>query len=463
MGNQTKKMNKIQKNPKKSNISKKMGGDTDIGDTDSGESYVVTIAIITHGCIINLNPPQNYDIRYYSATGDKLGICYGNIFERSINHEELREHFRQDKPQHKPKHEQKDGTTHTVDAIPDYYHQIPYDKNIGKQGKKGFITDSINTVEEIISPLVTGDVPVGVWLISVHKKDTQNNIFNFGPSYTYDYPVEDKTNNINTNTRINLLNIESIKILNKKYNNIPNLDDKLKNDAVTIENGRIKVIRLSYLLDLIKDIMGNNCGLNVYDYSCSSGCSGYPSNDNKEQKILANLIKNTDDGKEAGKLPFFPINPTTGGKRRNKRKPRSTKKNKKSIKTRKNKFTKYLKGGDVKCNLREIENKIDENEHLIDTTDDLTEIEHQLMIPEINNISESHQYYKYYEQIMDLKNNIKKTKDLFKYINENKKTFYKISVYLFLIYYLMCQPQQPQPQRGSVKRKTRKNKRKTNK
>lgn len=462
MGNRTKKMNKIQKNQTKSNISKKIGGDvesgiTDSGITDSGESYVVTIAIITHGCIIDLNPPQNYDIRYYSATGDKIGICYGNIFERSINHQELREHFRQDKPQHNPKHEQKDGTTHTVDAISDYYHQIPYDKNIGKQGNKGFITNSINKVEECISPLVTGDVPVGVWLISVHKKDTQNNIFNFEPSkYTYDYP-EDK------NMRINLLNIEGIKRLNKKYNNIPNLDDKLKNDAVTIENGRIKVIRLSYLLDLIKDIMGNNCGLNVYDYSCSSGCIDYPSNDNKEQKILANLIKNTDDGKEAGKLPFFPINPTTGGKRRNKRKPRSTKKNKKSIKTRKNKFTKYLKGGDVKCNLQEIENKIDENEHLIDTTDDLTEIERELMIqPARETISKEDQYYKYYAEIMDLQTHITKIENLFKYINTNKKQFYKISVYLFVIYYLSsCQPQRPQ--RGGVKRKTRKNKRKNNK
>lgn len=334
MGNRTKKMNKIQKNPKKYNISKKMGGDTDIGDTDSGESYVVTIAIITHGCIIDLNPRQNYDIRYYSATGDKLGICHGNIFGRSINHEELREHFRQDKPQHKPKHEQTDGTPHTVDAISDYYHQIPYDKNIGEQRNKGFITDSMNTFDNFISPLVTGDVPVGVWLISVHKKDTQNNIFNFGPSYTYDYPVEDKTNNINTNTRINLLNVEGIKALNKKYNNI-DLDIKLKNHDVTMVDGRIKVIRLSYLLDLIKDIMGNNCGLNVYDYSCSSGCSGYPNNDNKEQKILANLIKNTDDGKEAGKLPFFPI-PKIGGKRRNKRKSCSTKK-RKTRKTRKNK------------------------------------------------------------------------------------------------------------------------------
>jgi hypothetical protein len=453
MGNRSNKVNKINKKKIKSNISKKMGG-----DTESGESYVVTIAIITHGCIINLNPTNDYNIRYYSATGDKLGTCDGNIVGRSINHDELREHFRQDEPKHEPK---QDNTIHTVDAIPDYYYQTPYDKYIGEQPNRGFI---INFMDNVISPLVIGDVPVGVWLISVHKKYTQNTIFKVKPS-TYDFPIEDKTNNIDKNTLINLLKVEGLKYFNKKYNNI-NLDDKLNNDDVTIEDGRIKVIRLSYLLDLVKDIIGNNCGLNVYDYSCSSGCEGHTSSDNKE-KILAKLIKTRDDGVEAGKLPFFPIS-KTGGKRRNKRKPRSTKNKGKSRKTRKNKFTKYLKGGRVKCEIPlEIKQFINQNEylneHLINNNDDIEDVERELMIQgqidEINDSLDLDELDNHIPYSIEIDNVIDKLKT---FIENNKNKFFKISVTLFVMYYLMmCQPQQPKI--GGVKRKTRKNKFKKNK
>jgi len=154
--------------------------------------------------------------------------------------------------------------------------------------------------------------------------------------------------------------------------------------------------------------------------------------------------------------------PPTGGKRRNKRKPRSTKNKGKSRKTRKNKFTKFLNGGRVRCEMPwKIKNYINTNPHLINTTDDIEDVERELMIQDItqeqrDQVQELQNHIPYSGQIDDAIDKLKT------FIENNKNRFFKISVTLFVMYYLMmCQPQQPKI--GGVKRKTRKNKSKKNK
>jgi len=287
----------------------KRGGDVESNDDDT---FIVTIAIITHGCIINVDPEQNqYDLRYYSATGDKTNTCDGNIAGRSIYNDDLIEYFRQDNPS--------GNDNNTINEIPYYFDDIPYDKVIGKPENQGFITDCIDT----IAPIFTGNTVIGVWLISVHKEKTIEKNKQLVKKYEYIYPT-------NKNQHINLLNIEGFERFNqiigknkfnitselvknnkplpKKENNIRNFQQW--NVQLDNKEERINLIRLSYLFDLIKKIGGNNCKLNVYDYTCSvmcNDCNNIINSNNNNQEIKQGLIT----GIEEGKMPFF-----TGGKRK---------------------------------------------------------------------------------------------------------------------------------------------------
>ena len=292
----------------------KRGGDIESKEDDN---FIVTIAIITHGCIIDTDPKQNqYDLRYYSATGDKMNTCDGNSVGRSIYHDDLIEYFRQDNPS-------RNDNNNTINELPDYFDDIPYDKVIGKSENQGFINDCIDT----IAPIFTGTTAVGVWLISVHKEKLIEKNNQLVKKYEYIYPT-------NKNKHINLFNIEGFKEFNQiigknKFNitselvennkPIPKKENNIRNFQhwdVELNNTkeRINYIRLSYLFDLIKKIAGNNCKLNVYDYTCSINCNDCNNINNNNQEIKQGLIT----GIEEGKMPFF-----TGGKR----KTRKTRKN----------------------------------------------------------------------------------------------------------------------------------------
>ena len=240
------------------------------GDIESNEqAVIVTLAIITHGCIITTDPVQDYDIRLYSATGNRIEMCVGNPFGRSKHHDELKQYYRKDNPI-------PDIPNATVNQIPDYFDQLPYDKIIGTPKKT--LTD------RFFETLLVNDAPTGVWLISVHDHDR-----------TLVYPTETM---INDEISFNLFNINGLNTLNTYFNKTDNKDrfkellvreDKPypeKNDDgernvigwnvslndVSTHTRRIEHIRLSYLFDLLKQIFGNNVKLNVYDYSCSSSC-----------------------------------------------------------------------------------------------------------------------------------------------------------------------------------------------
>lgn len=281
--------NKYNKN--KNNRSKKGG--------EYKESLIVTIAIITHGCIFNLNPQQyNYDVRYYSAVGSDINTCDGSIKKRSDDYYNLIKYFRQNKPS---------GENESINEIPYYYDDIPYDKIIGVSRNQGIIADCMDN----ISSVVTGHTATGIWLVSVHKEKI--NLNNYKKTYEYLYPT-------NKNMHINLLSISGLEYFNKiigknyvdirdeLYKNNKKLPDK-KSDMINLDNwnvqldnnkDRIKLIRSSYFFDLIKSMV-DNVKINIYDYSCSIMCNDC----NFDQQVNQGLIKNIEDGKS----PFF-----TGGK-----------------------------------------------------------------------------------------------------------------------------------------------------
>ena len=301
----------------------KRGGDIESHEDDN---FIVTIAIITHGCIINtdLDPKQNqYDLRYYSSTGDQTNTCDGNVFGRSIYHDDLIEYFRQDNPS-----KNDNNNNNTINELPYYFDDMPYEKVIGNPDihSQGFIYDCLDT----IAPIFTGSTVVGVWLISVHKEKLIEKNKQLVKKYEYIYPTD-------KNKHINLLNVEGFEKFNqiigenkfnitselvknnkplpKKENNIRNFhqwDVELNNTKE-----RINYIRLSYLFDLIKKIAGNNCKLNVYDYTCSIMCNDCNYISNNNQEIKQGLIT----GIEEGKMPFF-----TGGKRKTRKNRRRRKK-----------------------------------------------------------------------------------------------------------------------------------------
>jgi len=306
----------------------KRGGDIESAEDDT---LIVTIAIITHGCIIDINPEQNkYDLRYYSAIGDKINTCDGNPAGRAIHHDELIEYFRQDNPS------RNSNSNNTINEIPYYYDDMPYEKVIGKPQNQGFINDCMDT----IAPIFTGNTVVGVWLISVHKEKTVQKNKQTIKKYEYIYPT-------NKNRYINLLNLDGFENFsqiigkNDKFNlkselvknnkQGPNKVNGIRNFNqwdVQLDNKkeRIDLIRLSYLFDLIKKIGGNNCKLNVYDYTCSIMCDECNNENSNIQEIQQGIIKNI----EEGKAPFF-----TGGKRKNRKTKRRRSRKKKNKKSRK--------------------------------------------------------------------------------------------------------------------------------
>ena len=278
---------------------------------EGGTEYIVTIAIITHGCITDTDSLPKYNIRLYNATGDNMQSCDGNLLTRSTHHEELNKFFRKDHPIPDP-------TNATVKSIPHYFDTMPYDKILGHENQK-----SVDYIIEKGLSLFTKDPPVGIWLISVHDMNHKL-IFPQDP-----YKKEDQFNLLN----INLLNTLNY-IFNKEqfFSDHNYITETLINDENPIPESRnfngwnvnlnnkkdpthITFIRLSYFLNWLKYIFGNNVNLNVYDYSCTMTC------DTSEEQIKSPLITDI----EMGSPPF--IN-TIGG---TKHKKKIKKKNKKTI------------------------------------------------------------------------------------------------------------------------------------
>jgi hypothetical protein len=277
------------------------------------KQYIVTIAVITHGCIITTEPEQKiYNIRLYNSSGNNIDICGGNVPERSIHHDELKLFFRKDSPTPDPK-----NTNETVQSIPHPFDVMPYDKIIGPDNPEIFDATIDN-----LSSFFLSDTPVGVWLISVHdnhklvfpnteQKETHYNLlsihflnhlmFNFNKEK---YLVE---HNHITKTLESKHKFPPAKFING-IRQIRNFDNW--NVTLNTEKTHIKFIRLSYLFDWLKYIFGVNVNLNVYDYSCTINCNV------DEHPIIPPLITDI----EMGPPPFINTIGGTKPKKKNKKK-----------------------------------------------------------------------------------------------------------------------------------------------
>jgi len=284
------------------------------------KQYIVTIAVITHGCIITTEPKQKYNIRLYNSTGNNIDMCSENVLERSIHHNELKHFFRKDRPIPDPK-----NTNETVQSIPHPFDVMPYDKIIGPDNPE--ILDA--TIDKL-STILLSDTLVGVWLISVHdinhklvfpnteQKDTHYNLlkihflnhlmFNFNKEKYFD-----EHNHI-TETLESNHKFPPAKFING-IRQIRNFDNW--NVTLNTEKTHIKFIRLSYLFDWLKYIFGDNVNLNgdnvnlnVYDYSCTINCNV------DEHPIIPPLITDI----EMGKPPFINTIGGTKPKKKNKKK-----------------------------------------------------------------------------------------------------------------------------------------------
>lgn len=275
--------------PKKQTIySKKYKQQKSGGDIESGIFHVVTIAIIAHGCVTTTVPLNNYNIRYYNATEDSLVSHMQSKYQDITLPFQMNNSFRQDEPYGDGKNKQK---------ITSYFDTLPFDKmiSINTSGRYGNLLDIYGNI--------TGFPDNGIWLNSVHTKNVD------GTNFTYEYPN-------NKNQLINLLSIAGFNNFKDNYNPNMNLEKALNASCVekSSDNKRIEKIKLSYLLDLIKQIIGENCGLNVYDFSCSNNCE-----DSTETKTSTNCIKTNTNNLESGyKKPFF-YKKRPGGKQKRKK------------------------------------------------------------------------------------------------------------------------------------------------
>ena len=256
--------------------------------TPDDDDLVITLAITAHGCVttMDIDPDNEHNVRYTSITNDNLDTTISSHDTDVRNIYSLNRYFRKDTPD-------------KIQSNLPYFDSLPYDKAFSGVSDMGL--SAFNMLFSTIARLPTN---LGIWVISVHKRREPQ------PTNNYEYVFPKDTDQLT-----NLLNLNGLELLNRTFNNIPNLKDTIKKEDKNIklngDNTRIESIRLSYLLKLLKQIMGPKCDFNIYDFSCSSPCNGSSIIDTKTTTSLIHLPEAGDP--ESGRTRFF------GGKRKNRK------------------------------------------------------------------------------------------------------------------------------------------------
>ncbi len=300
----------------------------DIQSTDD-DTLVITIAIILHGCVTTMDiDPTNYNIRYISGIGDNLEIQSSSRAKNWVTLYALNNSFRKDTPGG-DNNELRRGDE--IRRRLPYFDSLPYDKTFTVIDHRSQCTwkerACYNFERAAVALLHVPDWMSVIWVISVHKRRKPHPI----NDYKYVYPE-------NKDRFINLLNLKDFEDLNENFNKISDLKNTIIREGTLIHEGlepkpiniilnddntRIESIRLSYLLELLKQIIGPKCGFNIYDFSCSVPCDDSSITDTKTTTSII-------DDLEAGKPPYF-----GGGKRKNRKTRRRRSRKKKNKKSRK--------------------------------------------------------------------------------------------------------------------------------
>ena len=339
-------------------------------------SKIVTLAIQMHGSVIDLDlsPEKNRifeEVRLFSKEGDFYDADSNDLIERHILYK-VNEMF------------QKDLTVPTVELINEYveYSKPKYKNYLSYQGKLnekrsknvcrqfGNITfdkslsaadddEDSNYFECIINRLLPRFQ--GFFVVSIHEKIGEN-------SFTLLYPK--KTDKQNLNLLLvddfkkfanifgsELPDLRELSNILPSYKEFIDTDKKIENNTtltkeekeerleelkqyffrllggwnLTMKGNKIETIKLSAMINLIKEIIGQTSKINLLDYSCNSVSMFVPKNQlpNKQYMMESDI--------EQGYSKDW------GGKRRSKRHHKKNKKNKKSKSNKQRKTKKYVK------------------------------------------------------------------------------------------------------------------------
>jgi len=279
-------------------------------------SIIVTIAIHCHGTVIQLDLPYQRqrvfrNVRLFSKAGGfdpvyvRLAQDRGpddlreltNLFAKDLNDftvDLVNEYVKGEKSIYqtflKKENTFSSYPEEKVENVCQTFHNVTFDKSLSPN-ESGF-----NCVLRYIFPEIAG-----IFIISIHEKTHPN-------TYRLLYP---KTNTEPENL-LNLfdlkdfrafasifgrelpdlnymssdLNVENIYSRLDRINKDRNLNQKEKEDSIkqlyndyyyntidkwniTIRGDKITDIRLSYLVGLIKELIGDKCKMNVFDYTCN--------------------------------------------------------------------------------------------------------------------------------------------------------------------------------------------------
>jgi len=301
-------------------------------------SKIITIAIMMHGEVIDtrLSPTQQKifdNTRLFSLAGGFSEVGFGTNDVRMKNINFLNKIFQIDLSQTTNRIMQdfteriRPTYARYIDAFFDdlstenickVFSTITIDKALGNA-----ITSSFDKMMNCILPDI-----IGIYVISVHEKVDANQM-------RLIYPLERNVSNLDLIKRADFIRFASIfgkdgesilskmSALSSEWPPVP--VSSLDNWKVTFTQrlgffqkvyGDISHIRLSYLVDIIQQIVGRDkCKLNLFDYSCSVLV---PMINNREGKLFARDMKEDDIERGADQ--------TWGGGRHKKRSTRKRRK-----------------------------------------------------------------------------------------------------------------------------------------
>ena len=292
-------------------------------DIEEGYSYIITVVIVGHGCVINTEPSQKYNIELHSSQHHKdLQVIYQSRMESIWLPTEYSSIYRQDNPY--------------IDKKELVFSGLPYEKVISEYPPAAISKFLEKGCDFFLEGF--GLRNAGIWLISIHKRDPRGNI------YEYIYPKEKKM-------AVNLYNIYAIKHIidhinpsinfTELYDSIIKESHKISKDSLRTWNieletdrKRIKYVRLTYLLDIIQKILGMNCNINLYDFTCSKVCLGYKKQSVRLSERESTYFKGGKKRKNRNKKRYIKNKKTKRKTKKRKTKKRKTKKRK--TKKRKN-------------------------------------------------------------------------------------------------------------------------------
>ena len=275
-----------------------MADDIEIG------SKIITIAVMMHGVVIETElsaEKQNIfkNTRLFSLAGDFSQVGLGDTSLRENHVNTLNSVFRRDLPQSTTsvvmdKFAERVREKYTLyiesffedlstENICQIFETIPFDKALGSCIPK----DIYSRIMQCISPDI-----VGIYVISVHEKIDANTLKLIYP-LAQGAPNLDLLNPMDFIEFAGIFNKAGKRILDKmfaKSTHWPSyhisLDDETYKAQLDKWNitfspggllnsyGDISHIRLSYLVDIIKQIVDSDnpdtCKINIFDYSCSN-------------------------------------------------------------------------------------------------------------------------------------------------------------------------------------------------